>query len=88
MNLLIQKLEYSHHLLLLVGISNTIDKICRGYVVEFIDFKFLPVLNIADFFMAIGWIAFLITFIFFAIREFGSNKKRAQLKDDDKEKKS
>ena len=56
------------------GISNTIDKIFRNFVVEFIDFKFLPVLNIADIFIFIGWISFVAMFTFFSVHEIRENK--------------
>ena len=45
------------------GISNVIDKIFRGSVIEFIDFNLLPVINIADIFIFLGWICFIATFI-------------------------
>ena len=72
------------------GISNTIDRIFRGYVVEFIDFKYLPVLNIADFFIVLGWLCFVLVFINFAIHEIRSNKRKNMLKNNliDKDKKT
>ena len=47
------------------GISNTIDRIFRGYVLEFISFKSLPIINIADICIFIGWLCFIVTFLFF-----------------------
>ena len=45
------------------GISNIIDRIFRGYVVDFIDinpiFSF-PIFNIADIILVIGWILLII----------------------------
>ena len=60
------------------GISNVIDRISRGYVVEFINFKDLvnlPVLNIADVFTIIGWVAVAAIFAAFTVNEWRKNKK-------------
>ena len=50
---------------LVVGgaISNYIDRVVRGYVVDFIDFKFWPVFNFADICIVIGCIMLVISFI-------------------------
>ena len=44
------------------GISNLIDRVFRGYVLDYIDispiFKF-PVFNLADFIIIVGWIWFV-----------------------------
>ena len=68
------------------GISNVIDKIFRGYVIEFIDFNLLPVINIADIFIFLGWICFIATFITFAISEIRNNKAKRNVNFDDKDK--
>lgn len=60
------------------GISNLIDRICRGYVVEFINFKDwipLPVLNIADILVLIGWVTLAAIFAEFTVTEFRKGKK-------------
>ncbi len=62
------------------GISNTLDRIFRGFVVEFIDFKALPVLNIADIFVILGWISFIIIFTSFTMNEMKSNKNKKSVK--------
>jgi len=59
------------------GISNVIDRIFRGYVLEFIDFKDkinIPVFNIADIFILLGWTAFVVIFISFIIKEWKKRK--------------
>ncbi len=70
------------------GFSNTIDRIFRGYVVEFIDFKFLPVLNISDIFIIIGWLSFIAIFAIFTINEFKSHKEKRHIPLNDRDKKS
>ncbi len=42
------------NLVLAGAIGNLIDRIFRGYVVDFIDLKFWPVFNLADSFIVIG----------------------------------
>lgn len=59
------------------GISNVIDRVFRGYVLEFIDFKELinlPVFNIADLFILTGWICVAAIFAYFTVNEW-KNKK-------------
>ena len=67
------------------GISNIIDRIFRGNVVEFIDFTNLPAFNIADICIAIGWIAFVAIFASFSAKEL-SNKRHAKEKNTKNEK--
>ncbi len=57
------------------GISNVIDKIFRGVVVEFINIGNIPPLNIADICIAIGWISFIAIFASFSSKELTKNKK-------------
>ncbi|HHE36287.1 MAG TPA: signal peptidase II [Candidatus Woesearchaeota archaeon] len=59
----IQK-EYTLPIILLVAglLSNLIDRLFRGFVIDFIDFKFWPVFNLADSLMVIG-VAWLIIII-------------------------
>jgi signal peptidase II len=46
------------------GIGNLIDRICNGYVVDFIHFHFWPIFNIADISVCIGC-GLLIMYVFF-----------------------
>ena len=55
------------------GITNVIDRMFRGYVVEFIDFKQfinIPVFNSADLFVIIGWVSVAAIFASFTIKEW------------------
>ncbi len=59
------------------GISNIIDKLCRGNVVEFIKISNFPAFNIADVCIAIGWISFVASFAVFSAKEL-QNKKESK----------
>ncbi len=68
------------------GISNVMDKLLRGYVTEFIDFGQvvnLPIFNVADLFVIIGWVAIAAIFASFTVKEWRGKKKQNSLKDDD-----
>ena len=82
------KLRVFLSLIIAGGFSNTIDRIFRGFVVEFIDFKFLPVLNIADILIIIGWVCFVAIFAAFTAKEMrtSKDKKKAKLQDKEEEK--
>ncbi len=82
-----RKLKIFLSFILAGGISNVIDKIIRGYVTEFIDFgpiANLPIFNIADFFVLIGWIAIVAIFTSFTVKEWRNKKEKKVLKDEDK----
>ena len=71
------------------GISNIIDRIFRGYVLEWIKISnigWLPTFNIADVFVLIGWILVVGKFAYFTAEEW-KNKKRNNVKLEDKDKK-
>lgn len=72
-----RKLKVFLSFILAGGISNVIDKIIRGYVIEFIDFKQvinLPVFNLADLFVLIGWVSIAAIFASFTVKEWRSKK--------------
>lgn len=59
------------------GISNLIDRIARGYVLEWIDIskiEWLPMFNIADIFVFIGWILVVGKFTYFTAKELNGRK--------------
>ena len=57
------------------GVSNFIDKILRGNIVEFINIKNLPSFNIADIAILIGWVSFVAIFTVFSSEELFNKKK-------------
>ena len=47
------------------GVGNLIDRIFRGYVVDFLQFSFFsPVCNIADYFISVGAVLLIISVLF------------------------
>lgn len=47
------------------GIGNLIDRIFRGYVVDFLQFSFFPpVCNVADYFITVGAVLLMISVLF------------------------
>lgn len=62
-----QKVENSIYMILAGGIGNMIDRLFRGYVIDFIDIPFIATFNLADSFVVIGVILLSITYIY---REF------------------
>lgn len=73
----IDKIKKEHEIpvLLLVSglLSNLIDRVFRGFVIDFIDFKFWPVFNLADALIVVG-VIWLITVIL--RKDFKSSKKK------------
>lgn len=68
------------------GISNIVDRICRGGIVEFINLSNLPAFNIADVCIIIGWISFVAIFASFSAKELSDKKqaKKKNLENEDK----
>lgn len=72
-----QKLKIFLSFIIAGGISNVIDKVLRGYVTEFVDFGQvvnLPVFNVADLFVIIGWVAIAAIFASFTVKEWRGKK--------------
>ena len=83
-NFVDKKLKIFLSFILAGGISNVIDKIVRGYVTEFIDFGKvinLPVFNIADLFILIGWVAIAAIFAAFTVKEWRTPKEQTKNKE-------
>lgn len=63
-----QKVENSIYMILAGGIGNMIDRLFRGYVIDFIDTPFIATFNLADSFVVIGVILLGITYIYREIK--------------------
>lgn len=57
------KTEIVLYMILAGGISNLIDRIIRGAIIDFISIKNFPMFNLADMFIVVGWVLFIV-FIF------------------------
>ena len=65
------------------GVSNIIDRLCRGNVVEFINIGNFPPFNIADVCILIGWVSFVAIFASFSAKEFTKKKSKTDEKNED-----
>lgn len=77
------KLKIFLSLIFAGGLANVIDRIFRGYVVEFIDFRQMiniPVFNIADICVLIGWISVAAIFAAFTVTEWRNGKEKKVIK--------
>lgn len=60
------------------GFSNLIDRLTRGFVIDFINiFPFVnfPKFNIADMYITIGWVILALIFAIYTYKEIQSSKK-------------
>lgn len=64
------------------GMSNVIDRLVKGYVVEFIHVNHLPVFNIADLFILIGWVSMVAIFAKFTIKEIQNRNQNKTKKNE------
>ena len=58
------------------GVSNIIDRLCRGSVVEFINIGNFPAFNMADVCILIGWVSFVAIFASFSAKELTKKKSK------------
>lgn len=60
------------------GLGNLIDRLVRGYVVDFIkvDFIDFPIFNLADCFVVIGALMLFVYFVFFYSDHSGTEKQK------------
>ena len=65
------------------GVSNIIDRLCRGSIVEFINIGNFPVFNIADVCILIGWVSFVAIFASFSSKELTKKKLKTDRKNED-----
>lgn len=65
------------------GVSNIIDRLCRGSVVEFINIGNFPAFNIADVCILIGWVSFVAIFASFSSKELTKKKLKTDRKNED-----
>lgn len=64
------------------GIGNVIDRVIHGAVIDFINLKNMPTFNIADIYIVVGWILFIISVIFYS---FGKNPEEKNIKKENNE---
>lgn len=72
-----KKIKVFLSLIIAGGISNSIDRVLKGYVVEFIDFTELiklPIFNFADIYILIGWVSMVAIFAAFTAKELKNRK--------------
>lgn len=77
MKLKVPKKSYTEKCLMLIltgGIGNLIDRIFRGFVVDFISLKYVGIFNFADMYIVIG----VILIVIFELREFLKNGKASR----------
>lgn len=68
-------------LILAGGFSNLIDRIFRGYVMDFMDISSIfsfPKFNLADIYITIGWVCLAAFFAAFTWKEVKSRKRKEE----------
>ena len=69
------------------GVSNLIDRLFRGFVVDYIDINQLmsfPIFNLADLCISIGWIILVISIIRFGFKEVRTLEKNKNKENENK----
>lgn len=78
-NLMDKKTLYTLIAILAGGIGNVIDRLIRGYVVDFINIFpniNFPRFNFADMYITIGWVILAFIFALYTHKEIVKNKKK------------
>lgn len=60
------------------GMGNLIDRILRGYVVDYIclfPITHFPIFNLADLYIVLGWVGFVFLFAKYSYEEIQTNRK-------------
>ncbi len=61
----LENVKLGTNLILIGAISNIFDRVLFGHIVDYIDFRFFPVFNIADACIVLGGIYIILWFLFF-----------------------
>lgn len=84
---LVKKRKKEHWVLLISlsliaagGIGNLIDRAAYGYVVDFLDFRFWPIFNVADISVCVGC-GLLVLYLFFIEPKREKGKKQNPIQD-------
>ncbi|MBO5142532.1 MAG: signal peptidase II [Clostridia bacterium] len=72
-----KKVNLAWYMILSGGIGNLIDRIVRGYVVDFIATPFIATFNIADSMVVIGVIVLIINEIIESVKEVKNKKQKS-----------
>ena len=74
-------------LILAGAVGNCVDRVCRGFVVDFIDFTYWPVFNIADIAVVCGTVLLALR-ILFDQRGGGTKERKEDANGDSSEEQS
>ena len=62
-------LQQGFNFIIAGALGNLLDRVYRGYVLDFLDFKLWPIFNLADTFVVIG----IIFFVYFTLKKESLN---------------
>lgn len=67
-----KKMKIALPFILAGGMSNVMDRVVRGHVIDFVHIGNLPIFNIADIYVIIGWILFALSLAIYTGKELGN----------------